>query len=152
MIIVRLATHEDVQTIVRMGRAFWAAIPYSDVPYCPDSLAATCQQMIAQGLLIYAEIDGAPAGALGALACHLFVNRDHLVAAELFWWVEPQHRNTGVGKLMFRELEAAAKAAGVYRLSMMAVEGLELDKAAVMYERSGYSATERTWNKRLWPQ
>jgi|SRR5688572_33318344 len=152
MITVRLATNDDVQSIVRMGRAFWASIPYSDVPYCPDSLAATCHQMIAQGLLIYAEIDGKSAGALGALASPLFVNREYMVAAELFWWVQPEYRNTGVGKLMFRELETAAKAAGVYRLSMMAVEGLELEKAAKMYERDGYTSAERTWSKALWPQ
>lgn len=152
MITVRLANIDDVKAIVRMGRAFWAAIPYNDgIPYCPDSLALTCAQMIEQGLLIYAHTDKA-VGAVGALCSPLFTNREYTVAAELFWWVEPEHRNTGVGVRMFAKLEEAAKQAGVYRLSMMAVEGLELDKAAALYQRFGYSPTERTWNKALWPQ
>lgn len=150
MITVRLANSDDVKAIVRMGRAFWAAIPYNDrIPYCPDSLALTCGQMIEQGLLIYAHTDKA-VGALGALSSPLFTNREYLMAAELFWWVEPEQRNTGVGLRMLAKLEEAAKQAGVHRLSMMAVEGLEIDKAAALYQRCGYSPAERTWSKSLW--
>lgn len=152
MTIVRPANSDDVQSIVRMGRAFWDAIPYNDgIPYCPDSLAMTCNQMIAQGLLVYAHTDK-PVGAVGALCSPLFTNRDYLVAAELFWWVEPEYRNSGVGVRMESKLKELAKQAGVYRLSMMAVEGLELEKAAALYERMGYQPTERTWSKRLWPE
>lgn len=151
MTIVRSANSGDVQSIVRMGRAFWDAIPYNDgIPYCPDSLAMTCGQMISQGLLIYAHDGAEPVGAVGALCSPLFVNRDKLMAAELFWWVQPEYRNSGVGIQMVARLEEAARKAGVHRLSMMAVEGLEIDKAAAMYERFGYSPAERTWSKALW--
>ena len=151
MITVRLATQDDVKAIVRMGRAFWAAIPYNDgVPYCPDSLALACDQMINQGLLVYAHDDGVAVGAVGALASPMFVNREKLVAAELFWWVEHPYRNTGVGSQMCAALEQAAKSLGVWRLSMMAVEGMELEKVASMYERFGYLPVERTWSKSLW--
>lgn len=151
MITVRLANSNDVKAIVRMGRAFWAAIPHNDsVPYCQDSVAMTCIQMIDQGLLVYAQVDGETAGFAGALACPLFVNRDYLLAAELFWWVVPEYRKSGLGWMILQELEKAAKAAGVRRLSMMAVEGMDLDLVAQMYAKAGYAPVERTWSKSLW--
>lgn len=134
-----------------MGRAFWAAIPHNlGIPYCPDSLAMTCAQMLDQGLLIYACDGDKAVGAVGGLTSPLFVNREYLVAAELFWWVEPEYRDSGVGRKMLAEFENAASFAGVRSLSMMAVEGLEIDKAAALYERCGYSPVERTWSKSLW--
>jgi|GEM_PF-1651852 len=151
MINIRLATQDDVKAIVRHGRAFWSAIPYCDVPYCPDSVALTCGHMIAQGLLVYAEVDGECAGFIGALRSPLFLNREYHVAAELWFWVEPQHRKTGIGRMMLNQMESAAKTAGIYRLSMMAIEGMQLDRVAAMYEADGYEPAERTWSKRLWP-
>lgn len=151
MITVRPATQDDVKAIVRMGRAFWAAIPHNlGIPYCPDSLAMTCMQMLDQGMLIYACDGENPVGAVGGLCSPLFVNREYLIAAELFWWVEPEYRNTGVGRKMLVEFENAASFAGARSLSMMAVEGLEIDKAAALYERCGYTPVERTWSKSLW--
>lgn len=146
---VVLATEADIPNVVRMGRLFWSQTPYNEIPYCPDSVAFTCRQMIAQDLLLIAEVEGEVAGAVGALASPLFTNRSVLVGAELFWWVEPQHRNSGIGKLMLSGIEAAAKAAGVYRFSMMAFEQIEPEKAAAVYQRCGYVPTERTFNKVL---
>jgi GNAT superfamily N-acetyltransferase len=146
---VRPATHADIPEIIRMGRAFWAQTPYSAIPYCPDSIAETCLAMLANNLLLMAEVDGKVAGAVGAVASPLYANKSVLVGAELFWWVEPEHRNSGVGKLMLSAIEDAARAAGVYRFSMMAFDDIEVEKAAAIYSRVGYSPTERSFGKVL---
>lgn len=143
------ATAADIPEIVRMGRLFWSQTPYSEIPYCPDSIAITCQQMIAQRLLLVATVDGTVAGAVGAMCSPLYANRDVLVAAELFWWVEPEFRNSGIGKEMLAGIEQACRDAGVYRFSMMAFEQIELEKAAAVYQRCGYVPTERTYCKVL---
>ena len=149
---IRLATQADIQAIARMGRSFWAQMPYPDVPYCPDSAAATCHQMLAQGLLLYGEVDGTPAATAGALMAPLIVNRSYMVAAEILWWVEPGFRQSGIGKEMLTALENAARESGARRLSMMAVESIQIERAAAIYESNGYTLTERTWNKSLWQQ
>lgn len=146
---VRHATAADIPAIIRMGRLFWSQTPYREIPYCPDSIALACGQMLEQRLLLIGEFSGQIAGAVGAMASPLYANRSVLVAAELFWWVEPEYRNSGIGKMMLTGIEQAAKDAGVYRFSMMAFDDLELEKAAKVYERCGYQATERTWNKVL---
>lgn len=145
----RLAIEADIRTLVRLGRFFWSLTPYRDIPYCPDSVAELCRQCIAQGLLIVAEDEEGIAGMVGAVAVPLQFNRAVLVAAELFWWVEPRARNGGTGKWLLAGLEQAAKAAGVTRLSMGAFEDIEIEKAASVYERAGYQASERTWTKGL---
>lgn len=132
-----------------MGRLFWSQTPYRDVPYCPDSVAFTARQMMGLGMLLFAEVDGKPAGSVGAMACPLYANRDVLVASELWFWVEPEFRNCGIGKVMFTEIERVAKSAGVGWFSMMAFEDIEIDKAAAIYRKAGYSPTERTFGKAL---
>jgi GNAT superfamily N-acetyltransferase len=146
---VRLAVEADIPEIVRMGRLFWNQTPYRDVVYCPDSIAFISQQMMDQGLLLFAEVEGKPAGSVGAMASPLYANRTVMVAAELWWWVEPEYRNTGIGKLMLMEMEKAAKEAGVYRFAMMAFEEIELEKAAAVYRKFGYVPTERSFGKIL---
>lgn len=146
---INQATQADIPEIIRMGRLFWSQTPYSEIPYCPDSIAHTCQQMIAQQLLLVATVDGTIAGAVGAMRSPLYANRDVLVAAELFWWVEPEFRNSGIGKEMLAGIEQACREAGVYRFSMMAFEQIELEKAAAVYQRCGYVPTERSFNKVL---
>lgn len=147
--LVREATHADIPEIIRMGRLFWSQTPYREIHYCPDSITHACQEMLAQRLLLMGIVNDQIAGAVGAMASPLYANRSVLIGAELFWWVEPQFRNGGIGKLMLAGIEEAAREAGVYRFSMMAFENLELDKAAAVYGRCGYEATERTFNKVL---
>ncbi len=146
---VRAATHVDFPRIVQMGRAFWAQTPYRDIPYCPDSIMETCAMMLAQRLLLVAEMNDRVVGAVGAMASPLYANKSVLVGAELFWWVEPEYRNTGVGKLMLKGIEDAAREAGISRFSMMAFDDIEVEKAAAIYARVGYNPTERTFGKVL---
>lgn len=147
--LTRLATEADIPTLVRLGRLFWSLTPYRDIPYCPDSVAELCRQCIGQGLLIVAEDEQGIAGMVGAVAVPWQFNRAVLVAAELFWWVEPRARNGGAGKALLTGIEQAARQVGVQRLAMGAFEDIEIEKAASVYERAGYQASERTWTKRL---
>lgn len=146
---IRQATLTDMPEIIRMGRLFWSQTPYNEIALCPDSLIETCAVMIDAGLLLIADIDGVTAGAVGAVASPLYANKSVLVAAELFWWVEPQFRNSGVGKLMLKSIEDAARAAGVYRFTMAAFDDIEIDKASSIYQRFGYKPTERSFGKVL---
>lgn len=132
-----------------MGRLFWAQTAYASINYCPDSIRFICRESIRQGLLIVGERDEKVVGAVGALASPVIANRDKLFAAELFWWVEPKYRNTGIGLEMLDGIEAAAKTLGVSAFAMMALQGVEHDKAAALYERRGYTLTEHTFMRAL---
>jgi GNAT superfamily N-acetyltransferase len=146
---VRQATAADIRHVVRIGRGFWAQTFFKEIPYCPDSIAQLCHRMLEQKLLLMAEVAGEIAGSVGALAVPLYGNLTVLVGSEMFWWVEPPYRDSGVGKLMLSGIESAAKEAGVKVFSMMALESVEPEKAAAIYARLGYAPTERAFSKVL---
>lgn len=146
---IRPATPEDIPHILRMGRLFWSQTAYASLPYCIDSMAFSCRQMMGAGLLLMAETTGQVSGSIGALTCPLYANRAILAAAELWFWVEPDHRSSGVGKELLLGLEAAAKARGVHLLSMLALEAVEPEKAKQIYLRAGYTPAEHTYLKFL---
>lgn len=147
------ATDADIPGIVRMGRKFWQLTPYArapySLPYCPDSAAATCAQCLSQGLLLVACEGEEMIGFAGAVAAAMPLQRSVLVAAEQFWWIEEAARNSGAGKQLMAELEHSARIAGVRILAMAAFEQIEIEKAAGMYARAGYDATERTFTRAL---
>lgn len=132
-----------------MGRHFWSQTFFKDIPYCQDSIAYQCHLMMEHKMLLMAEVDGKAAGAVGALPCPLYGNLSVMIASELFWWVEMEHRDSGIGKLMLSGIERAAKARGIHTFSMMALESVEPEKAAAIYQRLGYEPTERAFSKRL---
>ncbi len=147
---VRPATTDDLPRIVDMGRKFWSQTAYAPhVIYCPDSIAASALEMLRAGLLIVADVDGVAVGAVGLMATPLYANRDVLAAAELYWYVEDEHRDTGAGKALLVAIEDAARAAGVKLLGMMLLEAVEPEKAEAIYKRLGYSPGERTFFKVL---
>jgi GNAT superfamily N-acetyltransferase len=146
---VRPAAEADIADIVRMGRHFWAQTFFKDITYCPDSIAYQCRLMMEHKLLLMGEVENQVVGSVGALAVPLYGNLSVLVASELFWYVEPEHRNSGIGKLMLDGIEKAAKERGVHVFSMMALESVEPEKAAAIYNRLGYVPTEHAFSKVL---
>lgn len=146
---IRAATPDDIPRIVAMGRKFWAQTAYRDIVYCPDSIAESALEMMAAQLLIVADIEGMVVGAVGALSAPLYANKSVLAASELYWYVEDEHRDSGVGKLLLTALEDAARACGVTLLGMIALDAVEPEKACAIYRRLGYVPGERTFLKVL---
>lgn len=145
----RHATPADIPRIVAMGRKFWSQTAYASIEYCPDSISESALEMMAQQLLIVAEVEGVVVGAVGAMATPLYANRDVLASAELYWYVEPEHRDSGVGKALLVAIEEAARSRGVKLFGMMLLEAVEPEKAAAIYKRLGYLPGERTFFKVL---
>ncbi len=147
---VRRANAADIPAVIRMGRKFHESTPYADVAYDPDSIRFISSQLIEGGILLIADHEGESVGMLGAAIGPLFMNRDALVCSELFWWVEPEGRNTGAGRALVERLESECISIGVYRLAMVGIHGPQMAKTAAMYERMDFAPTEQTWSKSLW--
>jgi L-amino acid N-acyltransferase YncA len=153
-VIIRLATAADFTRICEMGKQFWAQTAYSRViPYCSASIVKWSQMMLEQEMLFVAEEEGRVIGAAGALIAASLGNVDYYICTELFWYLEPEHRNAGNGIALMRKLESEATSKGVVVFSMIALEAVEPAKVSALYTREGYELTERVFTKVLkWPQ
>lgn len=152
---IRPATWDDYPRIAEMGEPFWKLTPHSaSIPYDPDAVMWWSGLMTREGALLAVEVDGKVVGAAGGITSPSLGNLNVLVGAEMFWWIEPEHRSTGIGRALLLALEDAMRAKGVCLFSMMAIETIDPDRAGAIYEQAGYRRTERSYTKELqgWQQ
>ena len=155
--IVREATLDDVPGIVEMAQRFYPLSPYpaiyGDMPVeqaaglAIVALQGMAEHGIAPGVMLVAEEGGT---LVGMLAMHLDAATftPAVIAGELVWWMEPEHRG-GIGAVrLVREGERQAKARGAH-VSRMAVLGTSPHEASEILQRLGYAPTEWIHSKRL---
>ena len=147
--IVRDGNQEDFDKCVEYGYKFFQLSSYNSIPYDGESVKRMLNVVTDQGLFVVAEENGVVVGMAGGITSPAYFNNDYLVGAELFWWVEPEYRDTGVGVKLLVELENRARAADITLWSMMLLETLEPEKSTEIYKKLGYKPAERTFLKGL---
>jgi GNAT superfamily N-acetyltransferase len=140
----RLATEGDLPEIIRMGLAFVGAAGLSGDR---DSIEETAKLLIQGGGLFIAG--DPPCGMAGVLIYDKYFDRTRKAAQELFWWVDPNARKTGVGKRLLSEIESWARENGADTLTMIALDALDGDAVSEMYKAAGYKPLERNYMKVL---
>lgn len=148
---IRRATPADVPALVDMGGRFFASSGMGEVTtYDPASIAHTFAQLIEspQGLLLVAD-DGGIVGMAGALVFPHYFNQRDLMAQELFWWVDEEARQSGVGVGLLNAIEAWAEGMGARSVMMLSLAALEPEKVNRMYAKAGYRPAEQSFIKRL---
>ena len=148
---IRPATLADLPALGEIGARFHEEAGLSDIA---EYVSADCQQSIAKmiqsadGIVIVAEADGQIIGVAGGLAHPLYFNFGHRSGMELFWWVDPPHRN-GLGAQLFSALENEARALGCESWMMIALDKVQPKATGRLYQRRGYRASEHTYIKRF---
>lgn len=143
--IIRLAGDADVARVIEMGRRFLHEGPYrdqlADVPEVPTRLLAFLVTTDKCKVLV-AEEDGKLNGVIAfIISPHYFSGE--LIACEMIWYVEPEHRKGGVAMRLFWEAEKLAKSMGAKRMQFTA----PTDAVAGVYARFGYKQIEVTFQK-----
>jgi GNAT superfamily N-acetyltransferase len=128
------------------ARHFYDSLPYADIDYDEDSCIAWLAIMRRDGVLLLAEADGVPVGMAGGIFSPFIFNINVRVGAELMWWIEPEHRGSGIGIELLKDMENAAYTAGARRWSMIAIEDTA-ERVSRIYDQMGYTASERTYCK-----
>jgi GNAT superfamily N-acetyltransferase len=148
---IRPATEADCETIAKLGEIFHAEAAWSDI--CAFD-AADCQITLErmsrhpEAILLVAEKDGRIIGMAGGLISPLYFNHRHMTGQELFWWIDPKERGS-VGVRLLEALEDEARRMGCSSWAMIALDKVEPERTARIYQRRGYRASERTFIKRL---
>jgi GNAT superfamily N-acetyltransferase len=155
--VIRRATEQDIPKIVEMAERFYPLSPYpaiyGEMPreqaagLVIVSMQGRIEHGIAPGIMLVAEKDGALIGMLAMfLDAATFTPR--VIAGELVWWMEPEHRGGIDAVRLIREAEKEAKARGAH-VSRMAVLGTSPEEASAILRRMGYTPTEWIHSKRL---
>ena len=152
---IRDATQEDAEALVRMGAAYVAEAGLLErigAEFCPQSFLTTCEALSKTGLMLIAEHDGEPVGMLGAAFIPVLWNYKVLLAQETWWYVRPAKRKglrKETSEALLKAYEERASAKGVAFGGI--VQELGPRRAAVgrLYEAKGYAPAESVFLKRL---
>lgn len=142
---IREATLDDVSQLLEMGKHFLAQTAYGHrLGTNVEQMAKTAVALIDQdnGVVFVVAQGTALLGMIGVLRFQHHLSGEP-VAAEVFWWVEPEAR--GVGVRLMKRAEAWAKAHGAVRFQMVSPE----PKVGQLYERMGYQAIEVAYERTL---
>lgn len=95
---------------------------------------------------LVAEVEGEAVGFfLGAVYQPLF--SDDIIAAEMFWWIDKEHRGRKIALQMFKAFEEWSKEVGATEVNVSDLQGVK--NLGKLYERLGYSKSEVTYKKDL---
>lgn len=142
---IREATTADVPRLVGMGTRFLKETVYCGrVRATPVQMADTVHMLLANpvGAIFVAERDGDLVGMIGLLFFNQAISGEATVA-ELFWWVEPEHRGHGVRLL--KRAEKWAIEQGATQMHMVAPTA----DVGTLYSALGYELIESTYSRAL---
>jgi GNAT superfamily N-acetyltransferase len=149
-IIVRNAVEADLPIYLQLSADFHAASPMQRVcEFEPEGfkefvLGAMDNPDIC---ILAAELNGEIVGITGGIIYPLYFSPSHKVAQELWWWLTPAARGSGVGNKMFKHLQLWSKERGAKTIFMIALEDERAEKMEKVYCRAGFEPMERTFMK-----
>jgi GNAT superfamily N-acetyltransferase len=148
MRIVR-AQLQDVPRIMECARQFTAILP--DCTLDEAHYGNLWRRVIEAGagaIFLLETDEGGVAGGIGGI-CTPDILTGQLVAVELFWYVQPEHRHGLFPVRLLREYERWASGQGCVHVSMIYMEASMPERMKEFYERSGYRLLETVYRKRL---
>jgi RimJ/RimL family protein N-acetyltransferase len=149
---VRQATAEDLDAYIELLAHFHESSPMRGVaPYDPEGIRAFLSASLENTniLLLVGELDGQIVGVTSCLLYPLYFSPGYQVAQELWWWLTPAARGSGIGQAMFKAIEAWAREKDARALFMIALEDERAAAMEKVYFRAGFRPLERTFIKEL---
>ena len=141
---IREATEKDIPALVEMGREFFklTGLP---IEYSGDSVAKMIGNLI-DGESAVVFVDEEVKSAIAGLVYPFYFNTDILSGNEMFWWVSPEKRGSGIRLMDKLEEWARDKGADLFQMTCLH-EGHE--KIGSYYQRRGYKPTEHNFMRSL---
>lgn len=148
---LRLATVEDIPTLIKFARNFHRASPYNLMRFDTEKgrkfLRGIIEGPPTFGIVLVALKDKKPIGFLVGV-CEEPVFTSSKVAMELGWWIEEEHRGTRASALIFSAYEDWAFRVGCTHVQGSYLPGVSKDLTN-FYKNRGYVQTESSFVKTL---
>jgi hypothetical protein len=137
--LIKRATADDLDTVVRLGTDFHAYSPWRDDPLDPEAFRVFLGGVIDNGAVFLCG----ESMILGALV-PLWFNPSVVIAFEVGWWAPD-----GNGRKVREAFEAWAKENGANGVQCAALADDNLDRVERVYSRAGYQKNEVAFVKRF---
>lgn len=131
-----------------MARQFHSLTQYKDTEFDEASCFLLFKSSLEQGMCLVSESDQVTGFIIGMIFRCPF-NQMVKMASELAWWVKPEFRQSSAGIKLLKALQDSAKENGAESLTMICLETINPDQVQGIYERMGYSQTERAFLRKL---
>lgn len=146
---LRIATKEDLGTLVGFAKEFHNVSPYKDITFDNTKVSNFIEYLIEDpnSLVLLLEEDNKSVGCLLSTIEEILFGRD-LMASELMYWVNPDYR----GKDSWSLVEAYQYWASKLECklcSLSTLEGPLVDKLDNRYKQIGFNPSEYTYLKVL---
>lgn len=147
---IREAVPEDFLDLVKIGYKFFEFNAYRRYTSIDDdSLINTFYLLYEEHVLLVVEHEAKIIGTAGAFVAPLYWNHNYKQGLEAFWWIDPEHRNSGIGTKLRKELQAAAVLKGADFWNMIALKESMHEEVCQQYERAGMTHVETVYMKVL---
>lgn len=151
---IKDATLADVPKLVAYGQQFWHQTYYfkAGVDYDVDSITAMTEELVENGIVLYAEEDDKVIALMLVIIAPFPMNHNYKIAVEWVFYVDEAYRRTGMGVTLIKAAEAILINKRVKFFSMVSLTGVTPKAANTLYESLGYQHCEATFTKELkWP-
>ena len=146
---LRIGEEYDIESILAMCKKFYEASPYSSlIEFDEDSATNHIFNIMDNGFFILATHGEDVVGMIGCFIQPHVANVNKKICSEALWWVEEEHRNSGLGVMLVRTAEEFAKLDGCAAISMSSLS-TSFGDIGKLYAKLGYESIERAYIKRI---
>ncbi|NBW21506.1 MAG: GNAT family N-acetyltransferase [Caulobacteraceae bacterium] len=147
---IRLATANDDEAILAMAKEFISFSPYADFASTTDNeLRATIKWCMSNATIFVSENNGTLIGMLIAIIAPMWYAPTALVASEMAWWINTEHRRGTAAIRLVQAFENWAREKGAIAVCMSNLQVDNANAVCGMLNRMGYNRTEQTHTKRI---
>jgi len=150
-LIIRRATEKDLDKYHDLLDDFHKASPIHNIALHDPIKTREFLKTALQNddiILLLGELNDEIVGVTACMLYTLYFSQ-YVVGHELWWWLTPTARGSGVGKALFDGIQKWAKDKGANALFMIALEDDRAKGMEKLYSRAGFKPLERTFIKEL---
>ncbi len=147
---LKLGAITDFDDIKRLCIDFYKSSIYNEYGHDEDKIDTIIGEFIydpTNRIIILGLLEGKPVAILAASVQPIIFSKAR-IATEVLWWVDEEHRQSGVGLQLIEAFEYWAKTvAKADYLQLCTLNGEYAEKVGKYYERRGYTLSEKAYLK-----
>lgn len=144
--IIRDVEDRDAAVVLKFGVDFLSYYPFT-FEYDEYELLKVLENVSNTGIFLMAEKDGEVVGTIGGVVSPHPYAPMHLVATEMFLWVDEEHRKSTIGPRLMKAFEERGKQRGCKYMAMTST--INTPNFKKFLTKKGYTEVETSYLKEI---